>query len=399
MKIFHTATDEEIKTGKTTDVYFIRTKEILAAKGLSGVKVVAEVTSGDLPAGWPWAILCGVEEVASLFEGCPVNVYSPPEGSVIFPNDHYGVRVPHLVVEGSYGAFCNLETPMLGLLCQATGAATMAARIRKIVSDKLLISFGIRRIHPSLSPMIDRAAYIGGFDGVSSLAGAEIIGKTPTGTMPHSLIIIFGDQVEAWKAFDEVIDSDVSRIALVDTYYDEKTEAVMAADALGSRLSGVRLDTHKTRKGNFADIIREVRWELDVRGYKYVNIIASGGIDDKNIKPLCDAGADGFGVGTSISGAPIVDFAFDIVEKEGRPAAKRGKLGGRKDVWRCPTCLRDIVSVSGGQQPRCPVCLSETQPLLKPLIKDGEIVVELPKPEEIRRLVLEQLQRLPSLNL
>ncbi len=388
MKIFHTATDEEIKTGRTTDVYFIRTKEILDARGLSGVKVVAEVTSGDLPSDWPWAILCGIEETARLFEGYPVNVYAPPEGSVIYPNDQYGMRVPHLVVEGAYGDFCPLETPMLGLLCQASGSATMAARIRKIVGDKLLISFGIRRIHPALSPMIDRAAYIGGFDGVSSLAGAEIIGETPTGTMPHSLIIIFGDQIEAWKAFDEVIDRGASRIALVDTYYDEKTEAVMAANALGNRLYGVRLDTHKTRKGDFASITREVRWELDIRGFKDVKIIASGGIDDKSIKPLCDAGADGFGIGASISGAPIIDFAFDIVDKEGRPVAKRGKLGGKKEVWRCPTCLRDIVCTAEAQKPKCPACLSETQRLLKPLIKDGKIVAELPKPKEIRSFVL-----------
>ncbi|MEM3737279.1 MAG: nicotinate phosphoribosyltransferase [Candidatus Bathyarchaeia archaeon] len=393
MKLFHTATDEEVKAGETTDVYFIRTREILKAKGLSGVRVVAEVTSGELPAGWPWAILCGIEEVAHLFEGFPVDVYAPPEGSVIYPTDHYGVKVPHLVVEGAYGDFCHLETPMLGFLCQASGAATMAARIRKIVGDKLLISFGIRRMHPALCPMIDRAAYIGGFDGASSLAGAKIIGRTPTGTMPHALIIAFGDQVEAWKAFDEIVDPKVPRVALVDTYYDEKTEAVMAADALGSRLYGVRLDTPKTRRGNFADIIREVRWELDIRGYKNVKIIVSGGIDDKNIKPLCDAGADGFGVGTSISGAPTIDFAFDIVEREGKPAAKRGKLGGKKEVWRCPNCLRDIVCWAGVQQPRCPCCLSEMEPLLKPLIKGGRIVGELPKPDEIRSFVLDQLRR------
>ncbi|NIM44791.1 MAG: nicotinate phosphoribosyltransferase, partial [Nitrososphaeria archaeon] len=54
---------------------------------------------------------------------------------------------------------------------------------------------------PSISPMLDRAAYIGGFDGVSSLKGAEVIGAKPTGTMPHALIIAMGDQVKAWKAF------------------------------------------------------------------------------------------------------------------------------------------------------------------------------------------------------
>ena len=88
-------------------------------------------------------------------------------------------------------------------------------------------------MHPGLTPLIGRAAYIGVLDGVSSLAAAKLLKVRPTGTMPHALIIVYGDQVKAWKAFDEVVSHDVPRIALVDTYYDEKVEAVMAAEALG----------------------------------------------------------------------------------------------------------------------------------------------------------------------
>lgn len=395
MNRFYTASDEEIKKGETTDIYFVRTKQILDAKKLSHTKVVVEVTAGELPRGWPWGVLCGIEEEAHLFEGYPVNVYSMPEGSVFYHNDYHGVREPVMVIEGPYGEFCLLETPLLGLLCQSSGIATMAARVRKVVGDRPLISFGIRRMHPALSPVIDRAMYIAGFDGVSSLSGAKAIGKKPIGTMPHALVIIFGDQVKAWKAFDEIMPPDVLRIALVDTYFDEKIESIMAAEALKDRLYGVRLDTPSSRKGNFPELIREVRWELDARGYKNAKIIVSGGVNDENAKALCEAGADGFGVGTSVSNAPTVDFAMDIVEVEGKSVAKRGKLGGRKQVWRCPKCLVDVVQLATAKQPRCPKCDGATKSMLKPLILNGKIVAKLPGVDELREHVLTQLKKLP----
>jgi nicotinate phosphoribosyltransferase len=393
MRIFHHATDEEVKRGLTTDVYFSRTKQILEAKKMDRLKALAEVTSGKLPDGWPWGVLCGIEEVAHLFEGVPVDVYAMPEGSIFYPADYRGIREPVIVIDGPYGDYCLLETPMLGLICQASGAASRAARVKKVAGEKAVVAFGIRRMHPVLAPMLDRAAYIGGFDGVSSLKGAEIIGEKPTGTMPHALIIMFENQVEAWKAFDEVVSSDVPRVALVDTYYDEKAESIMAAEALKDRLYGVRLDTPGSRKGNFVDIIREVRWELDVRGYKNVKIFVSGGLDEEQVKVLSEAGAEAFGVGTAVSNAPTVDFAMDIVELEGRLVAKRGKLGGKKQVWRCPECLVDTVLPFDSSKPECPQCGGETEPMLKPLIEGGKIVAELPEPKEIRGHVLGQMEK------
>lgn len=394
MPLFHVATDEEIKSGGTTDIYFVRTENVLKAKGLDKVEVLAEVTSGKLPRNWPWAVLCGVDEEARLFEGCPVSVSAMPEGTIFRPDDIHGVRVPVMTVEGPYASFCKLETPLLGLVCQATGIATAAARIRKVAEDKLILDFGARRMHPCLSPLIGRAAYIGGVDGVSSLAAAELLGVEPSGTMPHALIIVYGDQVKAWKAFDEVTPKDVPRVVLVDTYFDEKVEAVAAAEALQGSLWGVRLDTPSSRKGDFAEIVREVRWELDLRGYKGVKVFVSGGLNDESVKTLREAGADGFGVGTWISNAPVVDFAMDIVEMKGRPVAKRGKLGGKKQVWRCPQCLTDTVLPSKETQPKCPSCGGKTQPMLKPLIKEGKVVAKLPKPQEIRQYVLKQLEKL-----
>jgi nicotinate phosphoribosyltransferase len=396
MSRFYIASEEAIRSGWTTDVYFARTIEVLKAKGKENIRVVAEVTAGGFQDGYDWGVLCGIEEVARLFEDIPVNVYTMPEGSIFRPNDMRGVREPAIVIEGAYHDFCVLETPLLGFICQESGVATRAARVRMAAGEKPVVAFGVRRMHPALAPALDRAAYIGGIDGVSSLLGAEAIGAEPMGTMPHALIILFGDQIEAWKAYNEVMPPEVPRIALIDTYFDEKTEAVMAAEALGKHLQAVRLDTPGSRRGSFAEIIREVRWELDLRGYGHVKIFISGGLDIESVKELGDAGADAFGVGTSISGALPVDFALDIVEVEGKPAAKRGKLGGRKQVWRCPKCLVDVVEAFGKPGPRCLLCGGETESMLRMLIKDGEIAAELPDPRQIRKQVLEQLSKLDN---
>jgi nicotinate phosphoribosyltransferase len=393
MRPFHVASDQEIKQGKTADIYFVRTKQVLEAKGLENTPVMAEVTSGSLPENWPWGIMCGIEEVARLFSGIPVDVYSMPEGTVFYPTDFYGFHEPVMRIEGPYGKFCLYETSLLGLMCQASGIATRAARMRKIAAGKKLLSFGVRRMHPALSPMIDRAAYVGGFDAVSCLAGAEVIETEPVGTMPHSLIIVFGDQVKAWKAFDSVVEKNVPRVALVDTYSDEKMEAITAAEVLRN-LEAVRLDTPASRKGDFAELLREVRWELNLRGYKHVKIFVSGGLNEGSVKQLSNAGADAFGVGTYISNSPTVNFAMDIVEMSGKLCAKRGKLGGKKEVWRCRKCLTDVVLPYSSVQPKCPKCGSITERMLRPLVKRGKIVSKLPKPGEIRNQVLKQLKKL-----
>jgi len=393
MRSFHVASDEEIKKAETTDIYFVRTKQILEAKGLENICVIAEVTSGNLPENWPWGILCGIEELAHLFEGIPVDVYAMPEGTAFYPADSRGFREPVVRIEGPYGKFCLYETPLLGLICQASGIATRASRIRKIAENKKIISFGIRRMHPALSPIIDRAAFIGGFDAVSCLAGAKATETLPVGTMPHALIIVIGDQIKAWKAFDSVVEEDVPRVALVDTYLDEKMEAIMAAKTL-KKLKAVRLDTPSSRKGNFTEIVREVRWELDLRGYKHVQIFVSGGLTEKSVKELSEAGVEAFGVGTYVSNAPTVNFAMDIVEIDGKLCAKRGKLGGRKEVWRCRKCLTDMVLPYNAPQPKCPRCNEKTERMLKPLVKKGKIVAKLPKPREIRKYVLKQLEKL-----
>src|SRR4029077_15304527 len=91
------------------------------------------------------------------------------------------------------------------------------------------------------------AALVGAGAGLPAGAGARLAGLNPTGTMPHSLVLIFGDTVRASEAFDRDMPADVPRVVLVDTFKDEAEEALRVAQALGDRLYGIRLDTPSER--------------------------------------------------------------------------------------------------------------------------------------------------------
>jgi len=382
--MFHIADPKDIKSGRTTDVYFARTVEILKKKGIDKW-VRAEFFAKTLPNDWQWAVLAGIEEVAYLMQGKPVNIRAFQEGTIFKPYE------PVMEIEGMYTDFSVFETAMLGLICQASGVATKAARIRLAAGKRMVVSFGARRMHPAIAPMIERAAYIGGCDGVAVIVSAELIETDPMGTMPHALILVLGDTVEAIKAFDECVDKKVKRVALIDTFNDEKFEALRVAEAMKGKLYAVRLDTPASRRGNFYRIFEEVRWELDLRGFKHVKLFASGGLDEKEVmelKPLVDA----FGVGTCISNAPVVDFAMDIMEIEGKPLAKRGKWSGAKEILRCKKCGSDKIVPLDKKERKC-ACGGSYESLLQPLIKKGKVVRELQKPKVIRKYVLEQLNR------
>ncbi len=171
---FHQASTQEILDGRTADVYFERTLDILKNKQLNPI-VRAEFAVKGLPGNMPWAVLSGLEEVFALLMDRDISLRGFPEGSIIRPNS------PVFEIEGPYQSFAVLETAILGLVCQSSGVATKAASVRHAAGDKMLISFGARRMHPAVAPVIERAAFIGGCDGVSVLKSAELLGADPDG--------------------------------------------------------------------------------------------------------------------------------------------------------------------------------------------------------------------------
>ncbi|PSP58789.1 nicotinate phosphoribosyltransferase [Halobacteriales archaeon QH_7_66_37] len=306
--------------------------------------------------------MAGLKDAAHLLTGRDLDADALPEGQLFDGG-------PVLRIEGRYLEFCRLETALLGFLSHATGVATAALETRRAAPDSLVLSFGTRHVHPSIAAMIERSALLGGLDGISNVAGGEVIGREAGGTMPHALLICFGkgEQEAAWQAFDEAVGPDVPRVALCDTYGDEVDETLRAAEAVDD-LDSVRIDTTSSRRGDLRHILREVRWELDARGHEDIGIFASGGIGPAAIRDLRDV-ADGFGVGSYVSNADPLDFALDIVEVEGEPAAKRGKLGGAKAVYRSPDGGHHI-GLADREGP------DDGEPLFEPLLRDGELVRE-----------------------
>ncbi|MEM2650430.1 MAG: nicotinate phosphoribosyltransferase, partial [Candidatus Nitrosocaldus sp.] len=225
-RLFWIAKEEEIVQGKTTDVYFLYTQQVLKHTNRNP-RVTIEVFARHLPLEGNWGIVLGIYEVAKLLEGKRgVNVKAMDEGEIFQISST--VYEPVLQIEADYADIATLENPILGFLCSSSGIASKAARVRLAAGDRLLFSFGTRRAHPALAPMIERAIYIAGFDAVSNMLAGELMNIKPIGTMPHALILAFGSQKDAWKAFDSAMPEDVKRIMLVDTLYDEKAEAIMA---------------------------------------------------------------------------------------------------------------------------------------------------------------------------
>ena len=389
-RLFWVASEKEIRQAATTDAYFLHTKRVLQRNNI-GARVVMEVFARDVPYPDNWGVFTGVYEAAKLLEGLPVDVWAFDEGSVFLADKNTVMYEPLMVIEGRYVDFAEYENPLLGLLTSSTSVSTRASKFRMAAGDRLLLSFGTRRVHPALAPLVERACYIAGFDGVSNVLGAKLLKLEPSGTMPHALVQILGSQEKAWRLFDETIPKSVPRVALVDTFWDEKAESIKAFEVLGPRLWGVRLDTPASRRGDFAKIAEEVRWELDIRGGKNVRIIVSGRLEEETITKLNPI-VDGYGVGTAVAYPPVIDLSAKIVEvEEGKKKefrAKRGGLGGRKAVFRS-SGFKDTVALETGKSNRGGA-------LLKPLLKNGKMVADFQSIDDLRAKVRKDLNELKT---
>jgi nicotinate phosphoribosyltransferase len=327
MGIQRTRPSREILSGDSADVYFARAETILEREERDPL-VVMEVFTRKA------GVLCGIDEAKNLL-GHVLATADPSETSVEALADGDLIEPKEIVlrIRARYRRFGLYETAFLGMLAQSTGWATAARECVQVAAPEPVISFGARHIHPDITDVLDYAAIVGGCVGASTPAGARLAGLAPTGTMPHSLVLIFGDTVEAALAFDRHVEADVPRIVLVDTFKDEAEEALRVAHALGDRLYGIRLDTPSERGRVTADLVTEVRARLDQEGFGHVKITVSGGLTPDRIQYFKDAGArvDSFAVGSYISGATPIDFTGDIKEIDGVPIAKRGRIPGVTD--------------------------------------------------------------------
>jgi nicotinate phosphoribosyltransferase len=324
MGLLRTKPSPEIMSGESADVYFARAETVLEREGLDPI-VTREVFARQE------AVLCGIDEAKNLI-GHVLAECDPAETEVeaLDDGDRIGPKEVVLRIRARYRRFGLYETAILGMLAQSTGWATAAHECVEAAAPQPVISFGARHVHPDVTDVLDYASIVGGCVGASTPAGARLAGLSPTGTMPHSLVLIFGDTVAAAEAFDRDLDQSVPRIVLVDTFKDEAEEALRVAHALGDRLYGIRLDTPAERGRVTADLVHEIRARLDQAGFGHVRIVVSGGLNPERLPDFKGALApvDSFAVGSYISGATPIDFTGDIKAIDGRPIAKRGRIPG-----------------------------------------------------------------------
>lgn len=313
---FFSATHEEIKRGDTTDVYFVKTQELLQRMGKADEVVVAEIFPRRP------GVLAGVQECLYLLADCQVEVWTLDEG------ERFEAHEVVMRIRGPYSRFGIYETALLGFLASSSGWATAASQAKEAAGDKPVISFGARHVHPAVAPVMERAAVIGGCDGAACILAARFLDLEPAGTVPHALFLIVGDTVQVAQAYDRWMPPQQPRTILVDTFKDEVEESLRLLESLGPRLQGVRLDTPSERGGVTPGLVRELRARLDQAGATHVKIFVSGGLNPEKIRQLSEAGADAFGVGSFISGTPPIDMTMDLKEVSGRPVAKRGRIPG-----------------------------------------------------------------------
>ena len=274
---FLSAEHDEILSGLTTDIYFVRTSQLLNRVNKAGTPVVAEVFARRQ------GIFAGTQEVINLFQGRKVELWSLPEGTQ-FEGKEVVMRI-----EGPYEEFGIYETVLLGILASSSGWATAANEAKRAAGDKPVLCFGARHVHPAVAPVMERCAIIGGADGASCILGAKLAGMEPAGTVPHAFFLIMGDTVEGATLYNEFTPPDASRVIIADTFNDEAIETLRLAEALGDDLEGVRLDTPSERGGVTPELIKEVKYRLEKSGFNHVKIFVSGGLTPERIAVLTEA--------------------------------------------------------------------------------------------------------------
>jgi len=317
----------EYYRGPASDIYFQRAHATLAGEGLD--PVVAMEYFPDRP-----GVLCGINQVLDLLKdalGAGAEVWALGEG------ERMDAKEVVLRVRARYSEFGVLETATLGIMASCSGWATRAGEVVAAAAGTRVISFGARHVHPLVGPVMEYAAVVGGCSGCATPLGAQLAGlPAPSGTMPHAMILIFGDTVAAGEAFDRHMAPDVLRIVLVDTFKDEVEESLRVAAAMQDRLRGVRLDTPWERGRVTVELVKEVRARLDLAGHPKVGIFVSGGMNIERVRQFVEAKApvDSFGVGMEIASAPPIGFTADIKEVDGQPRTKRGRIPGLTEAPR-----------------------------------------------------------------
>ncbi|UXA08922.1 nicotinate phosphoribosyltransferase [Mycobacterium sp. SMC-2] len=351
----------EYSSALFTDLYEVTMAQAYAAERMSGTAVF-ETFFRKLPQGRSYVMAAGLSDVLDFLESFHFqpadidylrelrlfteeflrslsevrftgDVWAVPEGTVVFPNEPI-VQVIAPIMEAQL-----FETFVVNQIHLQSVIASKAARMVEAARGRRVIDFGARRAHGTdAANKVARAAYLAGLAGTSNLLAARTYGIPAVGTMAHSFVQAFDNEVDAFDAFARLYPGTTLLVDTYDTLEGVDHVIELARKRKDFDVAAVRLDS-----GDLGALSKATRAKLDAAGLNHVEIVASSGLDEYRIAALMNEGCpiDTFAVGTKLvvaQDAPALDMAYKLVEYEGTGRTKfsSGKViyPGRKQVVR-----------------------------------------------------------------
>ena len=411
---------DDLRNALLTDLYELTMLQSYFDTGMKDIAVF-DFFIRRLPSQRNYLIACGLEHVLHYletlsFDGAAIeylrtlnrfsdpflkslssfrftgDVYAMPEGTPFFANE------PIVEIVAPLPEAQIVETFLLNQIQMATLAASKASRIVNAAKGRPVVDFGARAMHGTDAGMKQpRAFYIAGMESTSSVLAGQTWGIPVSGTMAHSYILSFEDEISAFRQF---LRTYPTSILLIDTF-DVNTgvkHVIDLAREMGSgfQVSGVRLDS-----GNVAEQAFEVRKQLDSAGLQGVKIFATSSLDEYEIDKIVNGNVpiDGFGVGrhlASSSDAPVLDTVYKLTEYAGQPKMKfsesKSTLPGQKQIFRersSDSIVRDLVGLAGEKG-------NAGEPLLIKVMEQGRRTRPAKPLEQCRAYCNAQVSGLPQ---
>ena len=311
-----------------SDAYEFFMSDAYIINGKDNVEGVFDVFFRKVPNGGGYAIMAGLDKVIDYIQNLKFgpeeieyfrksgfseelikylenfkfsgDIYAIPDGTPVFPNE------PLITVKAPLVEAQIVETAILAIVNGSMEHATGARRIiESIPKGVKVMEFGARRAD-GLEAAIDSSLYgvMAGCDGTSNIIAADMMGIKALGTMAHSFVETFDNELDAFIAFVKAYPNNAT--LLVDTYDTLRSgipDAIKTFDYMkenGMDISniGIRIDS-----GDLAYLSKEARKMLDAAGYKNAKICLSNGLTANAIESLVMQGAkfDSLGVGDNIS--------------------------------------------------------------------------------------------------
>lgn len=352
------------------------------------------------------------------------DVWAVPEGTPIFPGEPV-VKVRGPVIQAQF-----IETMVLLTINHQSLIATKANRIVRAADGRPVMEFGSRRAQSYDGAVLGaRAAYISGCVGTACTMAGRDFGIPALGTMAHSWVQMFDNELEAFRAYARIYPQNC--VLLVDTYNVLRSGIPNAIEVFneellprGYRPAGIRIDS-----GDVAYLSKQARKMLDEAGFPDCKIVVSNSLDEYIIRDLLAQGAaiDIFGVGEKLITAksePVFGGVYKLVavEKEGKIVPKikvsenveKITTPGSKQVYRLydrdtGKALADVVTLANEK-------IDDTKPyeifhpihtwkrktltnftsrrLLVPIFKGGRCIYQSPDIHTIREYCQQQVDTL-----